>query len=1343
MSDYLMQLLSHVSTGTESQRGHKQSAFSRRVGVALACALLLLAACGAGAQSATPMSVIASATSLSDGTFEPEQMAVDSSGNVYGESSDTVYKESYANGVYTKSTVVPSTNDAILGLTVDNAGNLYILDASTEMVYKEAPTQNGYTQTVVYSQTAQTSGNAANPYIATANLINSPEGLAQDASGNLYVSDGSGTIYKGTLSGGVYTWNSLVTVSNSTSIATGIAIDSNQNIFVCGQSSGTGTVVWELKYTGSGYTQSTIPSAQIVYQIAVDRADNLYFAAANANAIYKETLANGSYTQSTIFSSGLYNPMGVAVDSNGSLYIGDTENYRLLKVPAVEDFGTVDVGTTTTQTVTFTFTAGGTIQAPKVLTQGATGLDFTDKGTGTCNTNGTSNSYAIGDSCTVVVSFKPQYPGLRAGAVQLLNSAGTAVVATAYLKGTGSGPQVSFTPAIINTVAGTNTGGYSGDGGLATSAKLYVPTGTAVDGAGNLYIADTFNNRIRKVDAVTSIISTVAGGGTSGLGDGGAATLAELNHPSGVTLDSHGNLYIADSSNYRIRRVDAATGIISTVAGNGTQYQIGDPSGDGGAAPQAELGQPYSVALDSAGNLYIADYNTKLIRKVDATTQYITTVAGGGTASLGDGGVATLAELSHPSGVSLDSAGNLWISDQDDFLIRKVTFATPPAFGFATTKAGLGSASSDSPQTATVQNIGNATLSFPVPSSGNNPSIATNFTLNSSASTACPLVSSSAQAAGTLNAGASCTLAVSFEPTAGGSISGSLNLTDDNLNAASATQSLALTGKGVGLSSIAVTPASPGIVVGGTQQFTATGTYSDNSTLDLSTLASWSSSNTTAATITSGLTTGNGVATGLAIGNSNITATLDNVTSNSATLAVSPNVAYAISVYDPYGNSATQSAYVGTFFNSLVVQVTNNAGVGVIGASVTFTSNGTGANAYLWNNTPSTATTFTVTTDANGYATVSYPTANTTVGSYTVSAAVSGVSTTASFNLTNLVMPIYTVTTLVDDASGNYNNCTDQSLSGATPDAACSLRDAIYAANHFAQNNETAVTPVTPALMPTINFASSYTATQNASGAALTLSATTPGTYTLGSGGTLPIYANMNIVGPGAKLLTIDGNSQYLDFFVYSGATVYLSNMAVQGGYDSNRVYANQGFNGQGIDNAGTLSLSGISMSNYTSSCAIDSTGILVVDNSIFDSNSSDTISVIQSRSVNHTAISLNVTNSIFSNNTSDDPGTGAGVIGLQAGIAQISSSTFYGNHTAASGAAIGIAETGHNVMTITNSTFYNNSAGGNGGGALRPRRARPAGAAAPRRRNLWWKHSDGDQQYLQREYGCERRQRH
>ncbi len=237
------------------------------------------------------------------------------------------------------------------------------------------------------------------------------------------------------------------------------------------------------------------------------------------------------------------------------------------------------------------------------------------------------------------------------------------------------------TAGTIDTIAGTGTAGYNllHDGAAATSAQLNFPQNVAVDAAGNVYIADFQNHRIRRVDAATGNISTYAGTGNTvySSSEEGTATV-NLNQPRGVALDGAGNLYIADSNNHRIRRVDAATGNISTYAGTGSAGF----TGDGAAATSAQINFPIGLTFDGAGNLYIADVNNNRIRRVDAGTGNISTVAGGGSA-LGDNGPATSAQIGNPGNVAFDSAGNLYVADTGNHRIRKVDTA-----GVITTFAG-------------------------------------------------------------------------------------------------------------------------------------------------------------------------------------------------------------------------------------------------------------------------------------------------------------------------------------------------------------------------------------------------------------------------------------------------------------------------------------------------------------------------------------------------------------------------------------------------------------------------------------------------------------------------------
>ena len=233
----------------------------------------------------------------------------------------------------------------------------------------------------------------------------------------------------------------------------------------------------------------------------------------------------------------------------------------------------------------------------------------------------------------------------------------------------------------ISTFAGNGTAGYTGDGGAATAAELSQPNALAVDASGNVYICDNLNEVVREVNVSTGIITTIAGtGGTAGYtGDLGSATSATLSDPSGIALDASGNLYIADYANYVVREVVAATGNIQTFAGNHT---LGS-SGDGGLATSAQLGLPACVAVDASGNVYIGDYFANVIRKVSASG-IISTCAGTGTAGYtGDGGVATSAELATISGVAVDAAYNMYITDQSHNVIREVVASSGKIYTIA------------------------------------------------------------------------------------------------------------------------------------------------------------------------------------------------------------------------------------------------------------------------------------------------------------------------------------------------------------------------------------------------------------------------------------------------------------------------------------------------------------------------------------------------------------------------------------------------------------------------------------------------------------------------------------
>lgn len=318
-------------------------------------------------------------------------------------------------------------------------------------------------------------------------------------------------------------------------------------------------------------------------------------------------------------------------------------------------------------TVTVTMTASGTAAAPVAVSQGVANLDFSITG-GTC----AAGNVIAAQTCTADVVFTPKYPGVRTGAVLVKSSDGTTLLGSALMTGVGQGALAVLDPGVISTIAGNQFWTYSpGDEGYAANASsLYLPYGVVVDPSGKIYISDTLNGRVRMVDK-NGKIWTIAGDGAFGYsGDNGPAASAEVNQPAGLAIDGAGNLYFADSGNDVIRRIDAVSGLISTVAG--TPGSAGF-SGDSSPATMALLSTPEGIAIDAAGNLYIADTGNDVIREVDAATGNISTVAGeAGEAAYNGEGTATARMLNMPWSVAVGPDGALYIADTGNSRIRRV-----------------------------------------------------------------------------------------------------------------------------------------------------------------------------------------------------------------------------------------------------------------------------------------------------------------------------------------------------------------------------------------------------------------------------------------------------------------------------------------------------------------------------------------------------------------------------------------------------------------------------------------------------------------------------------------------
>ena len=343
---------------------------------------------------------------------------------------------------------------------------------------------------------------------------------------------------------------------------------------------------------------------------------------------------------------------------------------EVLSAQTVSAFpGTTAVGQQSAPiTVTVSMTAVGIPSDPQAVTQGVPNEDFSIAAGGSCPLDQPVTT--VGQTCTANVVFAPKYPGLRAGAVRIMSTGGT-LLGSALLSGVATGSLAVLDPGRIDTVAGDTEWFFQGDGVLATSAPIHEPAAVILDPAGNLILSDTENYRVRRVDAQNHLIETIAGIGSPGYsGDGGTATQAAISTPGGLAIDGAGNIYFADSGNQIIRRIDV-NGNITTVAGT---PQSQGYSGDGGLATSAKLFLPEGIAFDATGNLYIADTGNAVIREVDAVTGKISTVAGvPGSPGYNGDGTATASKLNSPWTVTVGPDNSLYIADTYNNRIRRVS----------------------------------------------------------------------------------------------------------------------------------------------------------------------------------------------------------------------------------------------------------------------------------------------------------------------------------------------------------------------------------------------------------------------------------------------------------------------------------------------------------------------------------------------------------------------------------------------------------------------------------------------------------------------------------------------
>jgi len=790
----------------------------------------LSAVCSAGAQVAHFSG--AQTTVVSD-TASPVGTAVDQFGNVFvlDAQDGSVYEIHAVNGEIPST---PQTTPIISGfknpsgIAADGKGNIFVSDTGDGAVVELNPMQ-GTKSTLT-------------------NAIASPLTIAVDGSGDVFVVDPPGSIDEIVAVNGAIPANpAVITIANSFRTPTGLAIDSKGNLYVA--DSGQQSISEILAVNGVIPMNPTVVPIGANFNgaagVAVDQDGNLYVTLMGASAVFKLMAVDGVVAASPVeivYGSGLNNPLGLSSGGSGRVFIADLGNSRIEEVETARvSFPSGNVGSPQPPiTLTFSFDFGGKLgSAPNVLTQGESGLDFTDAGTGSCTTNGTGHAYAQGDTCTVDVNFTPIRPGTRSGVV-VLGDSQYFNFAHAFLEGFGVGPQVTFLPAVQKTLGS----GFSG------------PLSVAVDARGDVFVADNQHGAVKELVAIggvigsTSAINTIGsgfifplavavdGGGNLYVSDGETGGVYEIyavngtipptpnirilgafGYPQGLAVDSSGDVYVADSGTdtggiYKIvaddgylyvsERASIETVLEGTIPpfylpvsvavdGEGNLFFVDDyreaieeiPA-QGGiiAAPPfvftvatAPSKSPGGVALDQVGNLYFSDYGGNAVYEVPApisSFQPLRTVASG---------------LANPVGLAVDRKGNVYIADSglSASAVIEEDLADVPALHFATTSAGT--ASADSPKTVTVENAGNAPLTFPEPGTGTNPAYPAAFPVNSKDSNLC--------AAGMLlQPDSGCDISANFIPGAPGPVSGKIQILDNALNVGNGTQSITVSGAG-------------------------------------------------------------------------------------------------------------------------------------------------------------------------------------------------------------------------------------------------------------------------------------------------------------------------------------------------------------------------------------------------------------------------------------------------------------------------------------------------------------------------------------------------------------------
>jgi streptogramin lyase len=771
---------------------------------------------------------------------------------------------------------LPFINGRAVAINTDSNGNIYVADFTTGNVYEEAPiATGGYTQTLLFTTIANgptslaidsngnifvtTFGNqlvyegvlSGGTYTATTigSGFSLPYGVAVDYLNNVYIADpGTATVYELVPGSSGYTQNSLIT---NLSFPTDVAVDQNLNLYITNDGTPYELVLETYEGAGNPYVASTLGSGwSAPAEVAVSPNHTVYVGDQSTNTL-NELVPNGAggYDQSVV-SSAFGAIRQISLDSLGNIYVADDNlgideaDYELSN-----NFGYVSVGVGSSNNsnhqvvANFDVQSGTVIGGTLALTQGTQSVDFYDTGTGTC----TTGTYGATTTCSVVLSFAPSMPGLRNGSVTLVDGVGNALTPPAYVEGIGVAPLINFPPGTLGQVNSFNLSEifstaedangdifatdvdtdsvweYSPSGTWTNIATGFdFPTGLAVDGGGNVYVA-TDNGINELTPGISGYTNTQIITSSNNFGT--------LYNVLGIAVDANGNLYFTSYGGQTA---------FEAVSLGGGSYDV-NPIAGGFAGLTG-------VAVDSFGNVYVNDFNagnvyqlvpsitgfTKNLFVTDLDTPESLSIDDNNNIYIFDSGddtgtsviyKETLASGSYTQSVyyssnynqggpyiwwgSLDSSGNAYLTDdRSPSTLSKLDVVTPPVEDFLTTP--LNQVSTDSPRYITLANVGNQPLDIYIPGSGNNPSISTNFLLNSTAPSACPVVSSTSANLSIVEYDTACQLDVSFEPTVVGSIGGTLTITDNNLgnlyagSGTSVTQTIFLNGTGLPLATPAV-----------------------------------------------------------------------------------------------------------------------------------------------------------------------------------------------------------------------------------------------------------------------------------------------------------------------------------------------------------------------------------------------------------------------------------------------------------------------------------------------------------------------------------------------------------